>query len=112
MKKIEAIIRPGKVGEVCAALAKIGHPGVMITEIEGHGRQQGVEHQMRGKTYKVELLGKSRVEVVVKNSDLDKTIKAIADAAITGKVGDGKIFIYPVEDAVRIRTSERGEIAV
>jgi nitrogen regulatory protein P-II 1 len=112
MKKIEAIIRPAKVGDVCSALAKVGHPGVMITEIEGHGRQNGVEHEMRGKTYKVELLGKARVEVVVKDSELDKTIKAISDAAFTGKVGDGKIFVYPVENAIRIRTAERGDIAV
>ncbi len=112
MKKIEAIIRPSKVGEVIAVLAKVGHPGVMITEIEGHGAQAGVEAMVRGKTYKVSLLTKARVEVVVKDSNVAKTIKAIRDAAFTGKVGDGKIFVYPVENAVRIRTDEQGELAV
>ncbi|MGA2091145.1 MAG: P-II family nitrogen regulator [Endomicrobiales bacterium] len=112
MKKIEAIIRPDKVGDVCAALEKVGHPGVMITEIEGHGSQHGIEQQMRGKTYKIDLLNKHRVEVVVKDSELEKTVKAITEAAYTGKVGDGKIFIYSVEDAIRIRTSERGDLAV
>ena len=112
MKKIEAIIKPGKLGDVTTALATIGHPGLMVTEIEGHGRQSGVETQARGKTYKIELLGKVKVEVVVADKDVEKTIKAISEAAYTGKVGDGKIFIYPVENAVRIRTSERGEEAV
>jgi len=112
MKKIEAIIRPTKVGDVYEALDNAGLPGLMITEIEGHGRQSGVETQARGKTYKIELLGKVKVEVVVADKDVEKTIKAISEAAYTGKVGDGKIFIYSVEDAVRIRTSERGETAV
>jgi nitrogen regulatory protein P-II 1 len=112
MKKIEAIVRPTKIGDVCAALEKIGHPGIMITEIEGHGKQKGIEQEFRGKTYKTELLTKARVEIVVKDSDVNKTIKAIREAAFTGKVGDGKIFIYPVEDAVRIRTAEQGDLAV
>jgi nitrogen regulatory protein P-II 1 len=112
MKRIEAIIRPGKVGEVCAALERIGHPGMMISEIEGHGKQKGVETEVRGKTYKVDLMTKARVEVVVKDKDLEKTIKAIREAALTGEIGDGKIFIHPVEDAVRVRTNERGEAAV
>ena len=112
MKKIEAIIRPTKVGDVCDALGKVGHPGLTITEIEGHGKQQGVEQQFHGKTYKVELITKTKIEVVVKDQDVDKTIKAIKEAAFTGAVGDGKIFISPVENAVRIRTSEQGEIAV
>ena len=112
MKKIEAIIRPAKVGDVCTALEKIGHPGIMITEIEGHGKQKGIEQEFRGKTYKTELLTKARIEIVVKDEDVNKTIKAIREAALTGKVGDGKIFIYPVEDAVRIRTAEQGDLAV
>jgi nitrogen regulatory protein P-II 1 len=112
MKKIEAIVRPIKVGDVCDALGKIGHPGLTITEIEGHGKQQGVEQQFHGKTYKVELLTKTKIEVVVQDQDVDKTIKAIREAAVTGKVGDGKIFIYPVADAVRIRTAEQGDLAV
>jgi nitrogen regulatory protein P-II 1 len=112
MKKIEAIIRPAKVGDVCAALEKIGHPGIMITEIEGHGRQKGIEQEFRGKTYKTELLTKAKIEIVVKDQDLDKTAKAIREAAFTGRVGDGKLFIYLVDDVVRIRTAENGEVAV
>ena len=112
MKKIEAIIRPVKVGEVCDALEKVGHSGIMITEIEGHGNQKGIEAQIRGKTYKVELMTKARIEIVAKDGDVENIIKAICEAAFTGKVGDGKIFIYPVADAVRIRTSERGDVAV
>jgi nitrogen regulatory protein P-II 1 len=112
MKRIEAIIRPAKVGEVCAALEKVGHPGVMISEIEGHGNQKGVEQSVRGKTYKVELLNKSRVEVIVKDSDAEKIIKAIRQAALTGEIGDGKIFIHPVDDAMRVRTAERGDKAL
>lgn len=112
MKKIEAVIRPAKVGDVCVALDKIGHPGIMITEIEGHGRQKGIEQEFRGKTYKTELLTKAKIDVIVKDGDVDKTIKAIRDAAFTGKVGDGKIFVYPVDNAIRIRTDEKGELAV
>lgn len=112
MKKIEAILRPAKVGDVCAALEKIGHPGIMITEIEGHGKQKGIEQEFRGKTYKTELLSKAKLEVVVNDRDLDKMIKAIREAAYTGNVGDGKIFVYPVDNAIRIRTDEKGEIAV
>jgi nitrogen regulatory protein P-II 1 len=95
MKRIEAIVRPGKVGDVCAALELAGHHGVMITEIEGHGNQKGIEQKVHGKSYKISLL-----------------TKAIAAAAYTGKIGDGKIFIHPVDDAVRIRTAERGDIAI
>ena len=112
MKKIEAIIRPAKVGDVCDALDKVGHPGVMITEVEGHGKQKGIETEIRGKKYKVELMTKARIEIVDKDGDVENIIKAICEAAFTGKVGDGKIFIYPVADAVRIRTSERGDTAV
>lgn len=112
MKKIEAIIRPAKVGDVCTALEKIGHPGIMITEIEGHGRQKGIEQEFRGKTYKTELLTKAKFEIIVNDQDVDKIAKAIREAAFTGKVGDGKIFIYPVDNVIRIRTDEKGEIAV
>jgi len=112
MKKIEAIIRPAKIGDVCVALEKVGHPGIMITEIEGHGKQKGIEQKVRGKTYKVELMTKVRIEVVVKNDDVERIVKTIREAAFTGQVGDGKIFIYPVENAVRIRTAEQGDIAV
>lgn len=112
MKRIEAIIRPGKVNDVCTALDKVGHPGIMVSEIEGHGKQKGLEQQVRGKTYKVDLLPKSRIEVIVKDGDVEKTVTAIREAAYSGKVGDGKIFIYPADDAIRIRTGERGDTAV
>ena len=112
MKKIEAIIRPAKVGDVCDALNKLGHPGIMLTEIEGHGKQKGIEQEFRGKTNKTELLSKAKLEVVVNDQDLDKTIKVIREAAFTGKVGDGKIFVYSVDSAIRIRTDEKGEVAV
>ena len=77
MKKIEAIIRPSKVGDVCDILEKIGHPGIMLSELEGHGKQKGIKQEVRGKTYKVDLLTKARLEVIVKDSDLAKTVKAI-----------------------------------
>ncbi len=112
MKKIEAIIRPTKLGDVCAALEKVGHPGLMITEIEGHGKQKGIEQEFRGKTYKTELITKAKIELVVKDGDVDKTVKAIRESALTGKVGDGKIFVYPITDAIRIRTAEQGEAAI
>ena len=112
MKRIEAIVRPDKVGSVLAALDKIGHPGLKVTEIEGHGKQKGVEQEVRGKKYKVELLTKARIEMVVEDKDMDGIVKTIREAAVTGKVGDGKIFVYPVENVVRIRTAEEGEIAV
>lgn len=112
MKKIEAIIRPAKVGAVCEALDRLGHPGLMVTEVEGHGHQKGLEQQFRGKTYKVEFMTKACIRVIVNDADVDKTIEAICGAAVTGQVGDGKIFVYPVEDAVRIRTGERGAVAV
>jgi nitrogen regulatory protein P-II 1 len=112
MKRIEAIIRPAKVGDVCVALETIGHPGMMVTEIEGHGAQHGVEAQVRGKTYKVHLMTKARIEVIVADKDVDRTVAAICKAAHTGKIGDGKIFIHPVENAIRIRTAESGEAAI
>jgi nitrogen regulatory protein P-II 1 len=112
VKKIEAIVRPAKVADVCAVLETVGYPGLMITEIEGHGKQKGLQQEVRGKTYKVGLLTKARIEVVVKDIDADKIVKAIQDTAFTGKVGDGKIFIYPADNAIRIRTGEQGDQAL
>ncbi len=112
MKRIEAIIRPGKVGDVRAALEKVGHPGLMISGVEGHGKQKGVEQQVRGKTYKVELLTKAKVEVIVNDKEADKIIKAIREAVLTGEIGDGKIFVSTMDDAIRIRTGESGEAAI
>ncbi len=112
MKRIEAIIRPALVNKVCAALEKVGHPGLMISRIEGHGRQKGIEHEVRGKTYKVDLLTKARLELIVKDKEAGRIVEAIRDAACTGEIGDGKIFIHPVDEAVRVRTAECGEAAV
>jgi len=112
MKKIEAIIRPEKLETVRRALEEAGSPGLMITEIEGHGKQKGIEQQWRGKKYKVELLQKIKLEVVIKDEDVDRIVKVVSQAAKTGAIGDGKIFIYPVENVVRIRTGESGEKAI
>lgn len=112
MKKIEAIIRPEKLEAVRAALETVGYAGLMITEIEGHGKQKGITQQWRGKKYKVDLLPKIKIEIVAHDKDADKIMESIAQAAATGKIGDGKIFVYSVENAMRIRTREKGESAI
>jgi nitrogen regulatory protein P-II 1 len=112
MKRIEAIVRPSKIAYVCAVLDRIDHPGLTLMDVEGHGRQKGIEQEVQGKTYKVGLMNKVRIEMVVKDDDVDRITTAICEAAVTGKVGDGKIFVYPVEDAIRIRTGERGLAAI
>ena len=112
MKKIEAIVRPEKLDAVCDVLQRAGYSGLMITEIEGHGNQKFLVQEWRGKDYKPGFLPKIKVEVVVKDQDFDKTLKAIREAAFTGEIGDGKIFISDIEDVMRIRTGERGNIAV
>lgn len=110
--KMEAIIRPSKVGDVCAALEKVGHPRIMITEIEGHRNQKGVEQNLRGQTYGVDLRTKDKVEVIVKDAECDGIIKAITIVACTGEIGGGKIFIHSVDDAMRVRTGERAPYRV
>jgi nitrogen regulatory protein P-II 1 len=112
MKKIEAIIRPAKTGDVYEALESVGCPGLMITEIEGQGRQKGVEQEFRGKKYKTELLTKAKIEIVADDEDVEKIVAAIQKAAITGKEGDGRIFVYTIDEAIRIRTGERGKMTV
>ncbi len=112
MKKIEAIIRPEKLGDVRQALEKAGYPGVTINEVEGHGKQKGVTRQWRGESYKVDLLPKVKLEIVVLDKDAERILSAIATAAKTGAVGDGKIFVSDVEQVVRIRTGEKGEPAL
>jgi nitrogen regulatory protein P-II 1 len=112
MKKIEAIVRPESIDAVRNALCIAGVTGIMISEIEGHGKQKGVVQQWRGEKYKVELLPKTKIEIIVKDQDVERISKAIIDSAKTGEIGDGKIFIYPVEDVIRIRTGEKGEGAV
>lgn len=112
MKKIEAIIRPEKLDVVRRALAASGALGIMITEIEGHGKQKGVVQQWRGEKYRVELLPKVKIETVVDDKDAERITKVIIDSAKTGEIGDGKIFISTVNEAIRIRTGERGENAL
>lgn len=112
MKKIEAIIRPEKLDEVRRSLEMSGYPGISITEIEGHGKQKGVTQQWRGEIFKMDLLPKTKVEIVVTDRDLEKILTSIQKAAGTGTVGDGKIFVTDVTEAVRIRTNERGEKAL
>jgi len=112
MKKIEAIIRPEKLEAVRNALEKVGCSGLMLTEIEGHGKQKGMVQQWRGEKYKVEILPKIKIEVILKEQDLERIVTALIDNARTGEIGDGKIFIYNIEDAIRIRTGERGERAI
>ncbi len=112
MKRIEAIIRPEKAGAVVTTLDAVGHPGIMISEIEGHGKQHGMEDNVRGKKYKIDLITKTRIEIIVKDSDVNRLVKAIRDIAVTGEIGDGKIFVHPVDDAIRIRTDEKGDDAI
>ena len=112
MKKVEAIIRPEKLGQVRRSLEKLGYPGITITEIEGHGKQKGIVQQWRGESYRVELLPKMKLEIIVPNADVEKIIQGILESASTGNVGDGKIFVYDVAEVVRIRTRERGERAL
>jgi nitrogen regulatory protein P-II 1 len=112
MKKIEAVFRIEKLEEITELLEKAGYPGMMITHIEGHGRQKGLVEQFRGREYKVNFLPKIKAEIIVKDGDVDKVMDVIAKAARTGEIGDGKIFVYPVENVMRIRTGEKGEGAV
>ena len=112
MKRIEAIIRPDKVAAVCVALDRVGHPGVTISTVEGRGSQQGWINQVRGVAHNVSMHTKSRVEVVVKDEDVDTIITAIRTAALTGEVGDGKIFVHDMVTAIRIRTNENGIAAI
>jgi len=108
MKKIEAIIKPFKLDEVKEALSEIGTFGMTVTEVKGFGRQKGHTELYRGAEYVIDFLPKIKIELVVDDNMAEKVVETIMTAARTGKVGDGKIFILPVEDAVRIRTGERG----
>jgi nitrogen regulatory protein P-II 1 len=112
MKHIIAIVRPEKLDEVRNALENIGCSGLMISEIEGHGKQKGIMQQWRGEKYKVDLISKIKLEVVVKDSEAEAVKKTIIEKARTGEIGDGKIFISNIDEVVRIRTGETGEIAL
>ena len=112
MKKIEAIIKPFKLTEVKQALGELGVTGMSVTEIKGFGRQKGHTETYRGAEYVVDFLPKIKVEIVVKDDLVETAIEKILTTAGTGKIGDGKIFVFPVEEVVRIRTGERGADAV
>jgi nitrogen regulatory protein P-II 1 len=112
MKKIEAIIQPHKLEDAKEALKGIGVDGMTITEVRGHGRQKGHTEVYRGMEYKVDLLPKVKIELVVADTRADEVIRTLTTAARTGKIGDGKIFVYSVADAVRIRNDDRGEAAL
>ena len=112
MKKIEAIIKPFKLDEVKAALNAVAIQGMTVTEVRGFGRQKGHKEVYRGAEYVVELVPKIRIELVVPDETVSRVVETIAKAAKTGKIGDGKIFVSPIEEAVRIRTGERGEGAL
>jgi nitrogen regulatory protein P-II 1 len=112
MKKIEAIIGPFKLDEVKEALKAIGVDGLTITEVRGHGRQKGHKEVYRGAEYEVDLLPKIKIETVVPDARVEEVARAVAAAARTGKIGDGKIFIYDVLDAIRIRNEDTGEAAL
>ena len=112
MKKVEAVIKPFKLDEVREALSDIGINGLTVTEVKGFGRQKGHTELYRGAEYVVDFLPKVKIEVVIADDLVDRAIEAIINTARTGKIGDGKIFVYPVEQVVRIRTGETGEDAV
>jgi len=112
MIKIEAIIRPQKLDEVKAALNEIGIAGITVTEVHGSGKQKGYTQTYRGAEYTINLLQKVKIEVVVPDDLAEEVVEVVQEAARTGEIGDGKIFLIPVSDAVRIRTGERGDTAV
>src|SRR5579862_7854929 len=112
MKKIEAIIKPFKLEEVKEALAEVGVEGMTVSEVKGFGRQKGHTEIYRGSEYTVDFLPKIKIEVVLSDTQVSAAVGAIVKAAKTGKIGDGKVFISSIENAVRIRTDERGEQAV
>ena len=112
MKKIESIIKPFKLEEVKEALKAIGIDGMTVTEVRGHGRQKGHKEVYRGMEYQVDLLPKVKLEMVVADGRLDEVVHTLSAAARTGKIGDGKIFIFDVAEAIRIRNDDRGDNAL
>ena len=112
MKKIEVIIKPFKLEEVKDALGNIGIDGMTVCEVKGFGRQKGHTEIFRGSEYTVDLLPKIRLDIVVADEMVERAVAVIIKSARTGKIGDGKVFISPIEDAIRIRTEEKGELAI
>ena len=112
MKKIEAIVKPFKLDEVREALSEVGVTGLTVTEVKGFGRQKGHTELYRGAEYVIDFLPKVKIEVVVEDNLVDNVVEAIENAARTGRIGDGKIFVFGVEQAIRIRTGDRGADAI
>ena len=112
MKKIEAIVKPFKLEDIKVALAEVGVEGMTVTEVKGFGRQKGHTEIYRGSEYTVDFLPKLKIEIVVDDGDAESVVEAIIKAAKTGKIGDGKVFVSAVEEAIRIRTEEKGASAV
>ncbi len=112
MKKIEAIIKPFKLDDVREALTELGVTGMTVSEVKGFGRQRGHTEVYRGAEYAVDFLPKVKIEVVLPDDQIERTVEAIIEAARSGKIGDGKIFVLPVEEVIRIRTGETGETAI
>ncbi len=112
MKKVEAIIKPFKLEEVKEALARVGIQGLTVSEVKGFGRQKGHKELYRGAEYVVEFLPKVKLEVVAADDQVEGVVKAILESASTGRIGDGKIFVSPVENAIRIRTGETGDVVL
>lgn len=112
MKKVEAVIKPFKLDDVKEALNEIGISGITITEVKGYGRQKGHTELYRGAEYVVDFIPKVKLDIVVADEGVDKVVRTIQESARTGKIGDGKIFVLPIEEAVRIRTGEKGDEAV
>lgn len=112
MKKIEAIIKPFKLEEVKESLDAIGIKGITVSEVKGFGRQKGHTELYRGAEYVVDFLPKIKIEVILTDDSVEKAVEAITSSAKTGRIGDGKIFIYPMEEVIRIRTGEKGEEAI
>ncbi|HTS49926.1 MAG TPA: P-II family nitrogen regulator [Bryobacteraceae bacterium] len=112
MKKIEAIIQPHKLEDVKEALKAIGVDGMTITEVRGHGRQKGHKEVYRGMEYQVDLLPKVKVEMVISDQRAEEVVRTVVNSARTGKIGDGKVFVYDVAEAIRIRNDDRGEGAL
>ncbi|MBI4294609.1 MAG: P-II family nitrogen regulator [Chloroflexi bacterium] len=112
MKKIEAIVRREALADIQSALEEAGYRGMTVTEVKGHGKQRGLAQQWRGQEYRIELLPKAKVELVVLDEDVGRIIAAIVRTARTGEIGDGKVFVSPIESAVRVRTGETGVDAI
>ncbi|HHT9136211.1 MAG TPA: P-II family nitrogen regulator [Candidatus Wunengus sp. YC60] len=112
MKMIEAIIRPEKLDIVKDALSELGYPGMTVTEVKGHGNQKGISEMWRGRRFRIDLLPKIKIEITVKDTGVEKVVNTIISEAQTGSIGDGKVFVYNIENVYRIRTKESGESAI